>query len=304
LSVAFYGTKGGIFTISSGGAERVWGPSGGFIEGNNEIGLAIIMVIPLLNYLRLVSPRAWVRWGLLVIMLLCAVAAIGTQSRGAFLAILAMALVLWTRSSRKLASAIVLIVCGLAMLALMPESWQQRMSTIQSYEQDSSAMGRINAWSMAFNLANDRLLGGGFEVYSHSIFARYAPVPNDVHAAHSIYFQVLGEHGWIGLLLFALIGAFGFRTAAQLRRSTLARPETLWIHHLTGMIQVSMVGYAVGGAFLSLAYFDLPYNILVMLVACRAWMAEERWRNESVGAFGAQLPVGRLIQKAPSLRAT
>jgi putative inorganic carbon (HCO3(-)) transporter len=304
LSIAFYGTKGGVFTITSGGAERVWGPSGGFIEGNNEIGLAIIMVIPLLNYLRMVSPRAWVRSGLLVIMLLCAVAAVGTQSRGAFLAIMAMALVLWTRSSRKLTSAVVLVLCGIALLALMPDTWQQRMGTIQEYEKDSSAMGRINAWRMAFNLANDRVLGGGFEIYLPGVFARYAPVPEDIHAAHSIYFQVLGEHGWIGMTLFLLVGAFSLRTAAQLRKQTLAQPETLWVYHLTGMIQVSMAGYAVGGAFLSLAYFDLPYNILVMLVACRTWMAEERWRNETVGAFGARVPVGRLSQKPTSLHVT
>jgi probable O-glycosylation ligase (exosortase A-associated) len=186
----------------------------------------------------------------------------------------------------------------------MPDTWQQRMATIQNYERDSSALGRINAWVMAFNLANDRFFGGGFEVYTHSVFGRYAPAPDDVHAAHSIYFQVLGEHGWVGLLLFVLIGWFGLRTAAQLRKQALALPETLWVHHLTGMIQVSMVGYAVGGAFLSLAYFDLPYNILVMLVACRAWMAEERWHNESVGAFGATVPLGRLRQKPPPLSAT
>lgn len=302
LSIAFYGTKGGLFTIVGGGAQRVWGPPGGFIEGNNEIGLAIIIVIPLLNYLRLVSTRVWVRWILLASMLLSAVAALGTQSRGALLAIAAMALVLWTRSERKLISAMVIGLIGVGMIISMPETWQQRMASMQNYEQDSSALGRLNAWVTAIRLANDRFFGGGFDIYHPAVFARYAPNPDDLHAAHSIYFQVLGEHGWVGLLLFLLIGWFGFRMASRLRAQAVHRPETLWMYHLTGMIQVSMVGYAVGGAFLSLAYFDLPYNILVMLVACRFWMQEERWRTEPTGAFGSGAPLDRLRAKPATAR--
>ncbi len=43
------------------------------------------------------------------------------------------------------------------------------------------------------------------------------------------------------------------------------------------MCQVSLVGYAVGGAFLSLAYFDLPYNILIMIVVGRRWIKRRAW---------------------------
>ena len=294
LSIGFYGFKGGLFTLTSGGTQRVWGPAGGFIEGNNEVGLAIIMVIPLMNYLRLVSTSVWIRNGLLLTMLLSAVAAVGTQSRGAFLAIVAMALVLWTRSHRKVISGAVIVAIAALMLAFLPESWEEQMRTIQTYEQDTSAMGRINAWQMAINLANHRFLGGGFEIYYPAVFQRYAPNPDDLHAAHSIYFQVLGEHGYVGLLLFVLIGALCFVTASRIRKQALEREETLWLHHLAGMIQVSMVGYAVGGAFLSLSYFDLPYNILVALVAGKYWLLERRWDTEKNGAFGSAAPIDRL----------
>jgi putative inorganic carbon (HCO3(-)) transporter len=294
LSIGFYGFKGGIFTITSGGTSRVWGPSGGFIEGNNEIGLALIMVIPLLNYLRLVARQGWVRWMLMATILLSAVAALGTQSRGAFLAIAAMAFVLWLRSSRKFSSATFIVAIALSMLALMPDTWGERMRTIQTYEQDSSAMGRLNAWQMAINLANDRITGGGFVVDEPVVFARYAPIPNDLHAAHSIYFQILGEHGWVGLALFVAVGFYAFVAAARVRAQARQQAETLWLHHLAGMTQVAMVGYAVGGAFLSLAYFDLPYNLLVIIVACRAWLAEKRWQTEPTGAFGSGAPVDRL----------
>jgi putative inorganic carbon (hco3(-)) transporter len=74
ISIGFYGFKGGIFTIATGGSGRVWGPPDSYLNGNNEIGLALTMVIPLANYLRQVSTSRWVRRGLLLSMLLCAAA--------------------------------------------------------------------------------------------------------------------------------------------------------------------------------------------------------------------------------------
>jgi putative inorganic carbon (hco3(-)) transporter len=292
LSIGFYGFKGGIFTISTGGSSRVWGPPGGFIEGNNEIALAMIISIPLMNYLRMVSTHKYVRLGLLVLMVLSVISAIGTQSRGAFLAISAMGLLLWTRSDRKLVTGIVVAVIALAVINFMPESWSERMNTIQTYDQDGSALGRINAWWMAFNLANSRFLGGGFEIYTASLFAMYAPVPDDIKVAHSIYFSVLGEHGYIGLILFLSLGWLGFRVARQIRNQTAKQAETQWASQLAAMCQVSLVGYAVGGAFLSLAYFDLPYNILIILVVSLRWLQEKKWQTEPQGAFGSGQPVG------------
>lgn len=291
ISIGFYGFKGGLFTIATGGAGMVNGPRGGFIEGNNEIALALIIVIPMINYLRLVTPHKLMRLSLLILMLLSALAAIGTQSRGAFLAIAAMGLVLWIRSSRKVAVGISLIVVAFSFIAFMPSSWEERMSTIQAYEQDSSAMGRINAWRMTYNLASSRFSGGGFEIYTPELFAKFAPNPIDLHVAHSIYFSVLGEHGFIGLLLFILLWWLALRTGGQIRRIAILRNETQWAHHLAGMCQVSLIGYAVGGGFLSLAYFDLPYNILVVMVVSLRWLQEKQWETDSEGAFGARAVV-------------
>lgn len=290
LSIGFYGVKGGLFTILTGGGQRVWGPPGGFIEGNNEVGLALVMVIPLLNYVRLVSTRRWLRMALAATMMFTAVAVLGTQSRGAFLAILAMGALLWSRSKEKAVAAVVIGVVGTLLTSFMPESWSDRMNTIGTYEEDGSAMGRINAWKMAFHLANDRFLGGGLDIYTGPIFAKYAPVPDDVHAAHSIYFQVLGEHGWVGLLLFLLVGAYTFAAAARIRREAHGRPDAQWLYHLAGMVQVSMVGYAVGGAFLSLAYFDLPYNLAVIALAGLRWLHDPELSSRTAGAFGAADP--------------
>jgi len=140
------------------------------------------------------------------------------------------------------------------------------MDTIQTFEQDASALGRINAWWMAWNLALDKPFGGGFIIYFPEVFARYSPDPERVHAAHSIFFQVLGEHGFIGLFLFVLVGLLTWLTSNQLIKAAKVDPALRWGADLGAMVQVSMIGYAAGGAFLSLAYFDLPYNLMVMAV--------------------------------------
>nr|WP_295080134.1 putative O-glycosylation ligase, exosortase A system-associated [uncultured Roseateles sp.] len=271
-SIGFYGVKGGIFTFATGGSYRVWGPEGSYIEGNNEVALALIMVIPLIRFLQMQLPAAskWASRGLALAMLLCAASALGSQSRGALLAIAAMTLVLWWRGKHKLEMGLVFLVLGVALIIFMPDSWTERMSTIKTYDQDTSAGGRINAWWMAFNLASHNFFGGGFMVSSAALFALYAPDPNDVHAAHSIYFMVLGEHGFVGLFLFLLLWFFVWRSAGRLYRHQSSSPEDRWMSDLGAMCQVSLVGYFVGGAFLSLSYYDLPYNILILVVlTCR-----------------------------------
>ncbi len=274
-SLGFFGVKGGLYTLATGGSGRVWGPPGGFIEGNNEIALAFVMTIPLMNYLRITATRRWVRHSLVGAMVLTGAAALGTQSRGALLAICAMGLTMWWRSKQRLAGGIGMVMIALPLLAFMPDQWEKRMHTIHDYKQDGSAMGRLDAWRTMFNLANDRLLGGGFDVITDEVYQKYSAVDREPLAAHSIYFQVLGEHGWIGLSVFlllwilVLLAAEGVRgSEASLRRAYppgAIEPEKLVL--LAGMCQVSMIGFSVGGAFLSLAYFDLPFNILVIVVA-------------------------------------
>ena len=279
-SLSFFGIKGGVFTLLSGGSYRVWGPSDSFIEGNNEIALALIMVIPLMYFLRSQYARAWIRHAFLVAMLLTAVAAIGSQSRGALLAMVAMALLLWTRVSQKGLFGILILVGGLGIAALMPQEWYDRMNTISTFQQDASAQGRLGAWRMTWNLATDRFFGGGYAIYNEPTFLVYAP-DETVFVAHSIYFQILGEHGFVGLGLFLLMWMVTWHWAGWLRTKARRDPETEWASVLGSMVQVSLVGYAVGGAFLSLAYFDLPYYLLVMVVLTRRWV-ERQWAGKNI----------------------
>ena len=132
------------------------------IADNNALGLALVMVLPLINYLRVTTQTAWVRTGLLAAMGLTIVAIIGTYSRGALFA-LGIAGAVYAIKSRS--GVIPLVLGGLVVLALpslVPSDWFSRMSTINSYNSDSSFEGRVTAWRTSFNIAKERITGGGF----------------------------------------------------------------------------------------------------------------------------------------------
>ena len=131
LSLAFYGIKGGIFTIIHGGVYHVRGPSGTFIGGDNEMGLALIMTIPLLRYLQLIATRVWLRYAMMASMVLCALAAIGSQSRGAMLGMAVMAVFLWLKSRNKLFTGLLTALATVMILMTMPQAWFDRMATIE-----------------------------------------------------------------------------------------------------------------------------------------------------------------------------
>jgi putative inorganic carbon (HCO3(-)) transporter len=303
FSIGFFGFKGGLYTIATAGGGRVWGP-GGFIGGNNEIGLAMLVVIPLLYYLYLSTTRRWIRYGLIVTMVLSAIAVLGTQSRGAFLAIIGMAGFLWWRSPRKLLPGVAIVLAGVLALAVMSDAFVARMETIKTYQEDSSAMGRLYAWATAVNVANSRPFGAGFAMYEQAVANRYGagftfgglinPKVLAARAAHSIYFQVLGEHGWIGLFLFLALWVLAWRRANRLRVSSRGNREMQWVHQLASMSQVALVGYAIGGAFLSLAYFDLPYNILVMIIVTQRWLERQAVQPSAAQAAMRQ-PAGQVV---------
>jgi len=285
-SLALLGVKGGVFTLVTGASQRVWGPPGSFIEDNNEFAVALIMTIPLVRFLQMQLHGVWAKRAMTAVMVMCAVSALGSQSRGALLAISAMALYLWWNGKNKLGIGLVLVLVAVPLIAFMPDSWTNRMSTIGTYEQDTSAMGRISAWWNAWNLAFHYPFGAGFNAARPELFAQFSPYPTQIQGAHSIYFLALGNHGFIGLGLFLAIWIATWRSAGWLRTRKDLPPQARWCADLGSMCQVSLVGYLVGGAFLSLTYFDLPYNIMVMVVLTRIWVEKSSWQTEPAYAPG------------------
>jgi probable O-glycosylation ligase (exosortase A-associated) len=167
-------------------------------------------------------------------------------------------------------------------------------------------MGRINAWETAINIANNRPFGAGFSAYSQEIFSRYAPLdktdraadPSVARASHSIWFQTLGEHGWLGLSIFISIWIFTFRETFALRRLTKGKPHLAHAFQLATMCQIALLGYCVGGSFLSLAYMDLPYNLMVTLLVLRRWV--EQHMEPPRDAKEEKLPPGAVRRVVPA----
>lgn len=312
LSIAYYGTKGGVFALLTGGGERIWGPAGSYIQDNNSLAVAIIMMIPLMRYLQLTTPHKYVRWGLTVMMLLCGISALGSYSRGALLAVSAMVAVLWWKSRHKLRVALVIVVAVPLMLAFMPERWYERMDTITKYAQAdrlvmTSGNMRLNSWATMFNLAKDRpLVGGGFTVAKPEVYQQYAPNPNfPPQVAHSIYFQAMGEHGFIGFGVYMLLLFTFWRHSGALVRLARGRPDLAWAGDFGLMMQVSIVGFTVGGAFLSLVNFDVPYYLMAAIVAAYALVNKEVQRNVTSAPAQAIKPPqlgGLRVGRSPKVR--
>jgi len=116
-SLALLGAKGGLFTLLTGGNFRVWGPPGSFIEDNNEFALSLVMAIPLLRFLQLQLNSRWGRHGMTAMSVLCAIAAVGSYSRGALLAISAMAAFMWWNGKNKLVVGMVLALVAPLLIA-------------------------------------------------------------------------------------------------------------------------------------------------------------------------------------------
>jgi probable O-glycosylation ligase (exosortase A-associated) len=288
LSLAFYGVKGGIFVLTTGGVHRVQGPDSTFIGGNNELGLALIMTVPLLRYVQLHATHYWIRQGLSGVIGLVLIAIVGTHSRGALVGLAAMSLFFLLKTRKKVGAILVAIPLALVLLYVMPQSWFDRMHTIETYEEDGSAQGRLYAWRNAITLANEHSLGGGFRAVTG-----YGGTDS-----HSIYFGVLGEQGWVGLAMFLLLILFTWRSASWIIRHSKKNPDLYWTRDLAAMIQVSLIGYMSAGAFLGLQYFDLFYHLMVIIVMTKLLVKEQVEPKPALGFTGSAAPMDAALPKS------
>ena len=285
LSIGFYGIKGGIFTILKGGTSMVMGPAGTFIEGTNDIAMAMTMVVPLFYYLATTLERKSLRILIYVGMGLTTLSVLGTTSRGALLAVCATAAFLGFKSGRPVVTTLISLV-GLALLTtLMSDHWADKMGSIATY-QDHSAQSRIYTWQMIWNMVQHHpWTGGGFLVTENPLtWQAYAVTEYlKAYSPHSIYFQALAEHGFPGLLIYL---ALGFSTYRLSNRVIIrARRQDLeWAASLMGMVQASLIAFAVGGAFVNLVNFDLPYYLLVVVVLTDQAVKSEQKSGEVASA--------------------
>jgi probable O-glycosylation ligase (exosortase A-associated) len=267
ISLFYYGVKGGIFTIVTGGNFHVVGPENTIIGDNNQLAVALLMALPLANYLRTESAHKFISWGLLAGMAFTLVSVVGSYSRGGIIALGALAIVAWMNGKRKILYASLFTAALVSALNFMPPAFWERVGTIQSATDDPSVQGRLVAWQVAYRYANDHFpLGAGFYgPQLAGIFHSYFP-NEEPHAAHSIYFQVLGEQGYIGLFIYLLIIAGAFFKCWKIGRLARQRPDLVWAANLARMLLMSLIAFCVGGSALSMAYYDVFVLCIALLV--------------------------------------
>lgn len=304
MGLGIHGAIEGAKYLSSGGGHILVGLA--TIGDNNNFGLAMLMVLPLLVYLYQYSSSMVVRAALVPAVLANIVAVIASNSRGALVGMVAVGFAAFLRSRHKLALLVAFAVFAGAVLTLAPQRYLGRMSTIDNADQDNSFMSRVNSWKINTLIAFSRpLTGGGFSAGEDAaVFAEYVkdistfdfiptPRPTIAFAAHSIYFQVLGDIGFIGFAAFLGMIFVGFRNLWLITRLSKGRPDLQWAADLAGTFRLTMVAYTVAGAALSMAYFEMFYIMVTLISVTRRHVAELALDQTPAGLAVLQRERGR-----------
>jgi probable O-glycosylation ligase (exosortase A-associated) len=261
VSVAAVTLKGGYWAVMTGFHDRVYGAPGSIFEGNNEFSVAVLMTLPLLVLFRSQALNRGVKLALALLIGLSFVAVLSSWSRGALLGLgVVTALLVW--HSRRKWLAIPLLAAGIALsFVALPENWFGRMESIGQYQQDGSAQGRLEAWHAGWEYVQQApLFGAGFEGWR---FINTDPETLRGLDWHSSYVQVLTENGVPGFLLWSVL-LFGSMAQLTLLGAKARLRGDKATELSAAMLRAGLAGYAVGGAFLGIAYWGLLYQMLAM----------------------------------------
>jgi probable O-glycosylation ligase (exosortase A-associated) len=284
LSLGGYGLKGGIFSIVSRGQNMVLGPEESFLFSNNAIGMALAMNVPLLFYLQRTEERAWLRWLVRAMLVFSYPAIVCTFSRGAWIAVGVVTLLEVMKSRHRftlaLVAGVVLFLLLPALPHLLPQRVVHRYDTLENYDADESAQSRFWNWELCrrVGMANP-LTGGGFSYYSLEAYIRYYPEfmdrwPGKVWSCHSMWLTIFGEHGFPGFLLWAGLIVSCFLSLRWLRRTASnddADGER--VTQMANTLESALVAFMTAGSFLDIAYFEMFYYLIAILIALKQIVA-------------------------------
>ena len=276
ICIGYYILDQGGASIVTLGGHKAFGPPKSQITDNNSFAAAVLVIVPMMNYLRLQSRHKLIQAGFVLAMSISILVVLASYSRGALLGLIAVAGVFWLRSKRKVTS-LVALGCTLSLgLAFMPQKWWDRMHTISNYQTQKSAENRLYIWRIAWDMAKRRpLTGGGFHFsLFQNVIDSFVPGGNRLEI-HSIWFQMLGEQGfvvffiWLGMILAGLFESW------RVLRVTRGMPQFSWASDLARMGQISILAYAVTGTFLPISSWDVFFTMLAVISATRMVVTRE-----------------------------
>ena len=266
-SIGLVATKGGLFALATGLSYRVYGPPKTQFTGNNEFAVATIIIIPMLILWYRETERKLIKKILLVSIPLCVIASISSWSRGALLALIATGLVIIWNSKKKLVLIPLVVVSTIVSIPYLPEKWFARMDTIETYEQDKSALGRLEVWRDGWNHTLEHpFTGSGFDGWRWVSMRDW----------HSSYVEIFSEHGFLAFAIWISMIIGSVISLTRLPYKTKDYPElNKWVTNYCHMIRASLIAYMVGTAFLGLSYWDILYHLIFIAVLIKKFALEE-----------------------------
>jgi probable O-glycosylation ligase (exosortase A-associated) len=258
LSILLVAAKGGYWALMTGFNDRVYGPPGSQFYDNNEFAVAIAMAIPLLVLWRIEVRDRALRLAILAGIVLCYGAALSSWSRGGFLTLTTVTLLLIWHARRNYLVIPALLVVMAGFFVQLPDKWFTRMESLAAVQADQSASNRMEAWKVGldYTLEHHPVKGSGFDAW---------PVLTDVRGGsidwHNAYVKIAVEHGLVGLAIWSLL-LFGTLAHLVWLGRLARRRRVTWLWNYTAMLQASLVGYAVGGLTLGITYWELFYWLI------------------------------------------
>jgi putative inorganic carbon (HCO3(-)) transporter len=259
--------------ISGGGYGQALGLGGGNtgLGEGSTLAAVSVMTIPIYLFLgrhSLLIPKTFlIRLIYPALCVLAGLTVIGTFERTGLIGLLTLGGTALLRSRRK---GLVLVVGAASLVAgtyVTTSAWNSRIETIGDYQNEGSALGRILVWRWTLDYVSSHPFGGGFMTFliDHIEF----PDGSDRNgvAFHSIYFEILGEHGWIGLALYLGMVIASLVALQKTIRQTRRHPELLWCRDMASALQIALVVLMVCGAFIGIAFQPMIHYLIAMAVS-------------------------------------
>lgn len=290
LSAASIIIVGGIKTLASGGGYGVLNlmatTNTGLYE-SSTVSTVAIAIIPLILFLMrhgTIFPPDWrVKTFCLALCFACLLIPVGTEARTGLVCIAVLGPLMLRHNKRRFLYLGIIGALGLASLPFLPDSFTSRMDTITEYKADSSASTRVAVWKWTLDYVALHPFGGGFDAYRGNSI-RYEAVKTETtggqteatatlivdksRAYHSSYFEMLGEQGWPGLILWLMIHGIGILRMEILRRRYERRsdPDVAWIGKLAVALQQGHIIYLVGSLFVGMAFQPFVFMLVGMQI--------------------------------------
>ncbi len=284
LSTAAHILPWGVKTaVSGGGYNRALGQLGvnaSFLSESSAIAALCFSFIPLILHFskhNLILPQnRFTRAGLLALASVYGLGAIGTFARVALVGLAVCFAGMWVRAKRRFWFTVIAGFATVALIGVTSTQWTERISTIKDYSTESSALTRTLIWRWAWGFAQDNPLGGGFNAYVTNTIVIPTDDPlnprvENGRAFHNIYFAVLAEHGYPGIILYLGI-IIGTLVSLQRVRGRLRKhPEHVWAHDLAGALQISLAVFLACANFIDVSFNPVLWDMLGMGMCMHAY---------------------------------